>query len=89
MRKRRIALWTALALAAVLGPRSRRRKLRVSLPDVPASTGSLQAMVDVAEAAQPGIRPDNQARIVWADPDHRARTACAIVYLHGFGPIQG
>lgn len=91
MRKRRIAWWTALALGALaaLGPRMQRRELKVKLPEVPSAPGPLQAMVDAAEAAQPGIRPDNQARIVWADPRHPARTACAIVYLHGFGASQG
>jgi pimeloyl-ACP methyl ester carboxylesterase len=91
MRKRRIAMWTALALGAIaaLGPRAHRRELKVQLPEVPSTPEQLDAWVNAAEAAQPGIRPDNQARIVWADPQHPARTACAIVYLHGFGASQG
>jgi pimeloyl-ACP methyl ester carboxylesterase len=91
MKKRRIALWTGLALAAfaALGPRTRRRTLKVKLPLLPSSPEALQAMVDDAEAAQAGIRPDNQARIVWADPQQPARTPFAIVYLHGFGASQG
>lgn len=91
MRKRRIVLAVVLALGAVaaLGPRARKRELTVTLPPVPEAPQRLQAWVDAHEAAQPGIRPDNQARIVWADPQHPARTACAIVYLHGFGASQG
>lgn len=91
MRKRRIVLAAALVLGAVvlLGPRVQRRELIVSLPPVPMSPAQLDAAVNAHEAAQPGIRPDNQARIVWADPRHPARTACAIVYLHGFGASQG
>ncbi|KRE85802.1 hypothetical protein ASG75_09595 [Rhodanobacter sp. Soil772] len=91
MRKRRIVLAAALVLGAVaaLGPRAQRRELTVRLPAVPAAPLQLQAWVDAHEAAQPGVRADNQARIVWADPQHPARTACAIVYLHGFGASQG
>lgn len=84
-------MWTALALGAVfvLGPRAQRRDLNVQMPTVPAAPAQLDAWVNAHEAAQPGIRPDNQARIVWADPGHPARTACAFVYLHGFGASQG
>ena len=91
MRKRRIVLAAALVLGAVaaLGPRAQRRELTVRLPAVPTAPLQLQAWVDAHEAAQPGVRPDNHARIVWADPQHPARTTCAIVYLHGFGASQG
>ncbi len=30
------------------------------------------------------LRPDNQARIVWADSNHKAKTPYSIVYVHGY-----
>ncbi|PWK81833.1 alpha/beta hydrolase [Fulvimonas soli] len=90
MRGRYLILGAALALVALaaLGPRVRPRGLAVRLPAVPAAPAALQALV-AAQEARPDLRPDNQARIVWADPAHPARAACAIVYLHGFGASQG
>jgi pimeloyl-ACP methyl ester carboxylesterase len=63
--------------------------LNVQMPTVPSAPAQLDAWVNAHEAEQPGIRQDNQARIVWADPQHPARTVCAIVYIHGFGASQG
>ena len=34
------------------------------------------------------LKPDNEARIVWADSS-RQKTAYAIVYLHGFSASLG
>ena len=36
----------------------------------------------------PGIKPDNQARIVWFDSLHKTKTPISIVYLHGFSASQ-
>ncbi len=30
------------------------------------------------------LRPDNEARIVWADSSHKVKTPFSIVYIHGF-----
>lgn len=54
------------------------------LPEVPAEPAALGRYVAAREAGQP-LRADNEARIVWADSAAPARTALAIVYLHGFG----
>lgn len=59
------------------------------MPSVPQQPAALQAWVDARERATRDMRPDNQARIVWADPAHPSRTTCAIVYLHGFSASQG
>jgi esterase/lipase len=37
------------------------------------------------EAAVPGIKPGNEAAIIWADSTSHQKTAIALVYLHGFG----
>lgn len=78
-----------LAAALALGPRVVPHLAVSSLPSVPLSPQALQAWIDARERATPGLRADNQARILWADPAHPTRTDCAIVYLHGFGASQG
>ena len=94
MRRRYKGLLVAtavLAVAIAAGPRVHLHPLILSaLPQaMPQTPAALQAWVDAGERAVSGLRPDNQARIVWADPAHPARTSCAIVYLHGFGASQG
>lgn len=77
----RVGVPVALVLAVfLLGP-------RVSVDEAvePVSVGGdPQAWVDRAEAAVPGVRPGDQAGVIWADPDARDRTPLAVVYLHGF-----
>jgi len=59
------------------------------LPELPQDLQRLEQWLSSREAAQPGIRPDNQARIVWHDPSRLERTRYSIVYLHGFTASQG
>lgn len=64
-------------------------KLRPSpLPAVPQAPAELAHWIDARERALP-LRDDTAARIVWADPRHPRKTACSIVYLHGFTASQG
>ena len=93
-RRRRITasvLVLALLLLATLalGPRVVPRLAPSPLPPVPQSLQALQDWIDARERAVPGLRQDNRARIVWANPEHPARTDCAMVYLHGFSASQG
>lgn len=59
------------------------------LPLVPAGPDSLETYIAKKESAHK-LKPDNQARIVWADST-RSRTPYAVVYLHGFSasPMEG
>ncbi len=64
----------------LLGPR-----VQVDETVEPASVaGDPADWVARREASIPGIRPGDQAEVVWADPLARGRTARAVVYLHGF-----
>jgi pimeloyl-ACP methyl ester carboxylesterase len=78
-----------LLMLLALGPRVRPAALQLRLPVVPQQPAALAAYVDQAERQAGPLRPDAQARIVWADPAHPQRTRCAIVYIHGFGASQG
>ncbi|CBA16390.1 alpha/beta hydrolase [Xanthomonas albilineans] len=93
---RRLGKWrwllsSVLLLLAIvaLGPRVSVVLPQVVAPAVPQDPLVLQAWIDARERATPGLRPDNQARIVWADPAHPGRRGCAMVYLHGFTASQG
>lgn len=84
-----ILLVVVVGLAVGLGPRVRPWTGPVALPKVPGDPVALETWVATGEAAAGPVRPGAQARIIWADPAHPARTACAIVYLHGFTASQG
>jgi len=50
-----------------------------------ASLTELEATIRASEAAEPGIKPDCEAKIVWADTARKVKTPVALLYLHGFG----
>lgn len=94
MRARRIVLLAAMlglviGLVVGLGPRVRPWNGALAMSAVPSDPAALTAWIAAGEAAAGPLRPGAGARIVWADPAHPARTACAIVYLHGFTASQG
>ena len=72
-----------LAAGYFFGPRIEEPRYAPDLPDVPDDLRTLQAGIDAREA-KAATRPNNEARIVWANgvPE---RTEYAFVYLHGFG----
>ncbi len=46
--------------------------------------GQLEAEINQSEAARTTIKKDNEARIVWANPDKKEKTEYVLVYVHGF-----
>jgi pimeloyl-ACP methyl ester carboxylesterase len=50
--------------------------------------GLLARDIDQRERATPGLKPDNEARIVFLDGVAQARRPLAVVYLHGFTASQ-
>jgi pimeloyl-ACP methyl ester carboxylesterase len=85
--------WTggiAIVLAGVFmaGPRPEVGNLSGELPVVNTDLVALEQEIDQQEAANPLIKPDNQARIVWADSTQKKKTPVSLVYLHGFGASQ-
>ena len=85
------------------GPSPAHPAYKMEFPAVPGDPDSLEAYIRNNEA-QHKLKPDNEARIVWADeaaaatkPGHprtaadtaRLRTEWSIVYLHGFSASQG
>lgn len=53
---------------------------------VPSGASELEQYIAVQES-QHTLKPDNEARIIWADSTKR-KTAVSVVYLHGFAASQ-
>lgn len=75
-----------LGIVYLIGPHPATPEYEATMPLVP-PIDELEKFVDASESAHK-IRPDNQARIVWANDTARQRTDYAIVYLHGFSASQ-
>lgn len=58
-----------------------------NLPPLSLSGPALEAAVKQSESSHK-IKPDNEARIIWANDSLKQKTEYAIVYLHGFSASQ-
>lgn len=65
------------------GPQPAPPELTDELPVIPAQPAQLENFVQEHEAGHK-LKPGNEARIVWNDPENPKPTRYAIVYLHGF-----
>ena len=88
MRKKRWLLIPLLLIVIYfLGPKPKDPVYPAAMPVVPSGMNALEGYINGQEATH-HLKPDNEARIVWAD-SARKKTAYAIVYLHGFSASQG
>ncbi|HEV8515511.1 MAG TPA: alpha/beta hydrolase [Cyclobacteriaceae bacterium] len=69
-----------------LGPEPARAKFNPTMPSVPQSPDELEKYVATQESKHK-IKPDNEARIVWADSTEK-KTEYSVVYIHGFYASQ-
>lgn len=83
-----VALIGVLAIAYAAGPDVPDATLDSTMPAVPQDLIALETEINRTEAAIPGLKPDNEARIVWADTANKQKTPYSIVYIHGFGASQ-
>lgn len=84
---KRLGLIVALlGIIYLLGPNPSTPVYDTTLPVVP-SANDLEKFVTANEAAHK-LRPDNEARIVWANDSAKEKTAYSFVYLHGFSASQ-
>ncbi len=82
-----LLLAVVLSLVYFMGPEVEPPVLDRSLPEVPSDLTGLEAEIEQHETALPNIKPENEARIVWADSTRR-KTPYSIVYLHGWSASQ-
>ncbi|MEZ4903887.1 MAG: alpha/beta hydrolase [Spirosomataceae bacterium] len=81
--------WTGATIAGLVliyfvGPRPETTTLDPTLPQVATELVQLEKDIQTAEAKF-NLKPDNEARIVWADTSKKEKTKYSIVYIHGFG----
>lgn len=77
-----------LTVAYFVGPKPSAPKLAVFTGKLTDSLQDLEQSIAQAEKAEKGIRPDNEARIVWNDSTHKQKTNIALLYIHGFSASQ-
>lgn len=76
-----------LILVYFIGPRPATPKYGQELPEIKVSTEKMDSFVKDQESHFK-IKPDNEARIIWANDSSREMTEYAVVYLHGFSASQ-
>ena len=82
-----ITIIAILGIVYLLGPSPHTPEYATTMPPVPARSTLLEAYIKNNEA-QHKIKPNNEARIVWANDSLKQKTEYAIVYLHGFAASQ-
>jgi esterase/lipase len=70
------------------GPRPSKPDFSLHEVNLPGTLTELESSINTSEKAVKGIKPDNQARIVWADSSKKEKTNIAFLYLHGFSASQ-
>lgn len=71
-----------------VGPKPARPRFETPAINLPTSLTELEKQITDSETEVRGIKPDNEARIVWADTSKREKTKIAFLYLHGFSASQ-
>src|SRR5258708_27840125 len=89
MRKKWLLLIpVVLILLYLLGPSPATPSYKKEMPAVPSEPVTLEKYIRDNEAAHK-LKPDNEARIVWAHDSLKEKTPYDLVYLHGFSASQG
>ncbi len=78
--RRWLFLASPMLLLVLLGPRTSLDERWVE----PELGDDVQAYLERAEHGIPDLREEARKSVVWLDPETRARTPLAVVYLHGF-----
>lgn len=76
-----------LIIIYFLGPRPSPPLYEPGLPAITASGSALDSLVAAGESLHQ-LKPDNEARIIWANDSLKQKTPYAFVYLHGFSASQ-
>ena len=74
------AAFAAATLVFLLGPRTHFKECWHD-PEV---GSDVDAYLESLESSVSDLRPGEEKAVVWADPETRARTPIALVYLHGY-----
>jgi pimeloyl-ACP methyl ester carboxylesterase len=78
-----VAIAATIALAWFLGPQLPEKALDNKLPELTLDVANVETHIANTES-QYQLRPDNHARIIWANDSLKEKTAISVLYLHGF-----
>lgn len=82
------ALTLLIAGVYSMGPTPEHGQWNGQLPVIATDLAALEQEILQEESSNPYVKPDNEARILWANSS-KQKTPYSIVYLHGFGASQG
>ena len=82
-----LAIPVVLGVGYMAGPSPATPVYQTNMPVVPATPAALEQYISANEAVHT-LKPDNEARIVWATDSLKKKTPYSIVYLHGFSASQ-
>lgn len=82
------SIFVLLVVVYLVGPRPDHPVYAKELPVLPAGLIQIDSMVKTRESKL-SLKPDNEARIVWADSTKKEQTEYAVIYLHGYTASQG
>ena len=90
---KRFGKWFSGILVVLLivyfaGPKPSKPDFTLHEVNLPSSLTELERSINNSEHAVRGLKPDNQARIIWADSSKKEKTKIAFLYLHGFSASQ-
>lgn len=71
-----------------LGPREKFPTPKILDTEINSDIINLEQFITNKEVAVKDLKPNNQARIIWADDSLHQKTEYALVYLHGFSASQ-
>jgi esterase/lipase len=77
-----------LVIIYLFGPKESLQELNGNYPQVPTQLVTLEKYVQQKEDTVLGLKPNNEARIIWEDSLTPSKTPYSIVYIHGFGASQ-
>ncbi len=82
-----IGIVAVLAIVYLIGPSPSKPNYNNTIIEVPSDPAALEKFIADGEALHK-VKPNNEARIVWAKDSLKQKTKYAIVYLHGFSASQ-
>jgi esterase/lipase len=77
----------AFTVVYFLGPKPKIPRYDLTIPAVPTEFNALVEHVKEIES-KVKVKPDNEARIVWANDSLKQKTEYVVLYLHGFSASQ-
>ncbi|MCH7401932.1 alpha/beta hydrolase [Belliella kenyensis] len=83
-----MAIAITLVIAYAVGPKASIERLDGTYPTVTEDLSALEDFIKHREDTISGLKPNNEAKIIWADSANKQKTKYSIVYIHGFGASE-